>query len=95
MAVLLMRLDGNIQEFISTTVLHRLISWFHRQAKTEDAIFALGTSHQELAAQIGTVRELLTRNLARLKAQGFISINAHELRVLDQARLEAELASIV
>ncbi len=91
----LRRLVGIIEELSFTTVRHRLISWILCQAKTQGAAFALGTSHQELAAQIGTVRELVSRNLARLQAQGFISINAHELSVLDQARLEAELASIV
>jgi len=65
----LRRLVAIIEELSFTTVRHRLISWILRQAHTEGSTFALGTSYQDLAAQIGTVRELVSRNLARLQAQ--------------------------
>ena len=74
---------------------HRLISWILRRVQAEGAAFPLGASHQDLAAQIGTVRELVSRNLARLQAQGFIAIEGPELRVLDHSGLEAELASVI
>lgn len=91
----LRRLVGIIEELSFSTVRHRLISWILRRSKIEGAKFQLGASHQELAAQIGTVRELVSRNLARLQAQGFIAIDDHELKILDQSGLEAELASMV
>lgn len=97
----LRRLVGIVEELSFTTVRHRLISWLLRQArmKAEAAgqgpVISLGASHQELAAEIGTVRELVSRNMARLQAQGFISINAREITILDQAGLEAELSSVV
>ncbi len=91
----LRRLVGIIEELSFSTVRHRLISWILRRSQTEGTKFQLGASHQELAAQIGTVRELVSRNLARLQAQGFIAIDDHELKVLDQSGLEAELASMV
>ena len=96
----LRRLVGIIEELSFTTVRHRLISWLLRQASTEGhpgergTVFALNTSHQELAAQIGTVRELVSRNLARLQAQSFIEINGREITILDRPGLEADLASI-
>src|SRR5579862_5152680 len=71
----LRRLVGIIEELSFTTVRHRLISWLLREAKlkgrpTERGLaFTMQASHQELAAQIGTVRELVSRNLARLQAQ--------------------------
>jgi len=48
-----------------------------------------------MAARIGTVRELVSRNLARLQAQSFIEMNGREITILDRAGLEADLASLV
>jgi len=90
----LRRLVGIIEELSFTTVRNRLISWILREAKNQDELrFRLGVSHQELAAQIGTVRELVSRNLARLQAQGFIGIDGHEVTILNREDLEAELSS--
>jgi CRP/FNR family cyclic AMP-dependent transcriptional regulator len=97
----LRRLVGIIEELSFTTVRHRLISWLLRQAKTEGrpgergTVIALNASHQELAAQIGTVRELVSRNLARLQAQSFIEVNGRQITILDREGLEADLASVV
>jgi CRP/FNR family transcriptional regulator, cyclic AMP receptor protein len=92
----LRRLVGIIKELSFTTVRHRLISWILRQAKSQEGLrFMLNASHQELAAQIGTVRELVSRNLARLQAQEFIGINGHEVTILSLEGLEAELSSII
>ena len=97
----LRRLVGIIEELSFTTVRHRLISWLLRQAKLEGhpsnrgIVLSLNASHQELAAQIGTVRELVSRNLARLQAQNFIEMNGREITILDPDGLEADLASIV
>ena len=92
----LRKLVGIIEELSFTTVRHRLISWILRQAKSRDGLrFMLGASHQEMAAQIGTVRELVSRNLARLQAQGFIEINGREVTILDLNGLEEELSSVI
>jgi CRP/FNR family cyclic AMP-dependent transcriptional regulator len=89
----LRRLVGIIEELSFTTVRHRLISWLLRRSRTDGPTFTLGASQQALAAEIGTVRELVSRNLARLQAQGFIAINGRELTILDEPGLESELAS--
>jgi len=97
----LRRLVGIIEELSFTSVRHRLITWLLREAKaqgqnTERGVtFSLGASHQELASHIGTVRELVSRNLARLQAQSFIEMNAREITITDQAGLEAELGSAI
>ena len=92
----LRRLVGIIEELSFTTVRHRLISRILRQAKNEGGLsFTLHASHQELAAQIGTVRELVSRNLARLQAQEFIGINGHEVTILNREGLETELSSVI
>jgi CRP/FNR family transcriptional regulator, cyclic AMP receptor protein len=97
----LRRLVGIIEELSFTTVRHRLISWLLRQAAAEGRatergiLISLNTSHQELAAQIGTVRELISRNLARLQAQSFIEMDGRNITILDKEGLEADLASVV
>lgn len=97
----LRRLVGIIEELSFTTVRHRLISRLLRQAKAEarttdrGPVFSLDASHQELAAQIGTVRELVSRNMSRLQAQGFIEVSGHEVTILDSEGLEADLASVI
>ena len=48
-------------------------------------------SNQELAAQIGTVRELVSRNLSRLQAEGLIQMDGRNVVIPDVNALEAEL----
>jgi len=97
----LRRLVGIIEELSFTTVRHRLISWLLRHAKSDGQptgrgpVVLLSASHQELASQIGTVRELVSRNLARLQAEGLIRISGREITILDPAGLEADLSSAV
>jgi CRP/FNR family transcriptional regulator len=97
----LRRLVGIIEELSFTTLRHRLIAWLLREAKTngrqtgEGTTFDLGISHQELASQIGTVRELVSRNLARLQSQGLIRVNGREITILDAEGLEADLGSML
>jgi CRP/FNR family transcriptional regulator, cyclic AMP receptor protein len=97
----LRRLVGIIEELSFTTVRHRLIAWLLREAETHGrqsapgTVFELRVSHQELAAHIGTVRELVSRNMARLQAQGLIQIKGREITVLDRQGLESDLASAI
>jgi CRP/FNR family transcriptional regulator len=93
----LRRLVGIIEELSFTTVRHRLIALLVRLSKAEgtrdgDAItLTLPMNNSELAAQIGTVRELVSRNLSRLQAEGLIQMDNRALQVLSLKRLEAEL----
>ncbi|HUB34280.1 MAG TPA: Crp/Fnr family transcriptional regulator [Bryobacteraceae bacterium] len=95
----LRRLVGIIEELSFTTVRHRLISFLLRSAhhdsrQTPDGFeFLLPANNQELAAQIGTVRELVSRNLSRLQAEGLLKIDGRTILVPDVRRLEAELDS--
>jgi CRP-like cAMP-binding protein len=97
----LRRLVGIIEELSFTTLRHRLIAWLLREAEAhgratpEGTVFELGMTHQELAAHIGTVRELVSRNLARLQAQDLIQVQGREIIIRDRENLEADLASAV
>jgi CRP/FNR family transcriptional regulator len=92
----LRRLVGIIEELSFTTVRSRLISFLVRIAKegrkTDRGIEAsLPPSNQELASHIGTVRELVSRNLSRLQAEGLIAAEGKTVIILDLAKLQAEL----
>src|SRR5438105_13014075 len=76
----LRRLVGIIEELSFTTVRHRLASFLlrlaHKEGKRAGAgvEITLPASNQELASHIGTVRELVSRNLSRLQAEGILQI---------------------
>jgi CRP/FNR family cyclic AMP-dependent transcriptional regulator len=53
----------------------------------------LNLTQQEIAARIGTVRELVSRNLSRLQAEGVIRLEGHTLVIEDMERLEQEAVS--
>lgn len=75
----LRRLVGIIEELSFTTIRQWLISALLKLAQNKGKKigrgieFQLPASHQELANQLGTVRELISRNLMRLKAEGLTS----------------------
>ena len=52
-------------------------------------------SHQELASHISTVRELVSRNLSRLQAEGMLKIDGRTVTVFSLKALEAETDSPV
>jgi CRP/FNR family transcriptional regulator len=91
----LRRLVGIIEELSFSTVRRRLIAWLLKRAEAnpDRKTFTLPVSHQELAAEIGTVRELVSRNLGRLQSEGFIHVEGREITIVDRPGLEAELAS--
>jgi CRP/FNR family transcriptional regulator len=47
-------------------------------------------THQEIASRIGTVRELVSRNLGRLEAEGIIRLEGHAFVIEDWDGLEQE-----
>jgi CRP/FNR family transcriptional regulator len=55
--------------------------------------FSLPGSNQDLAAQLGTVRELVSRNLSRLQAEGILQLEGRRVVIPDLKPLEAELES--
>jgi CRP-like cAMP-binding protein len=95
----LRRLVGIIEELSFTTIRQRLISVLVRLAqsdgkKTQAGIeFLLPSTHQELANQLGTVRELISRNLMRLQAEGLLDVDARHIVVKDLKGLSAQLES--
>lgn len=95
----LRRLVGIIEELSFATVRQRLVAALVRLAQAEGTSstgpveFQLPGTHQDLAHQLGTVRELISRNLMRLQAEGLIHVNARSISVLDLPGLSAILES--
>ncbi|HEY1270387.1 MAG TPA: helix-turn-helix domain-containing protein, partial [Terriglobales bacterium] len=87
------------EELSFTTVRTRLASFLLRLAQKEGKQVAGGIqvvlpgSNQELASQIGTVRELVSRNLSRLQAEGLIEMDGKTITIRDRKALENELQS--
>ncbi|MBI2689716.1 MAG: Crp/Fnr family transcriptional regulator [Acidobacteria bacterium] len=52
---------------------------------------ALEENNEELAARLGTVRELVSRNLGRLHGEGLILMRRRAVTIPDEAALRAEL----
>lgn len=96
----LRRLVGIIEELSFTTIRQRLVSVLLKLAQNEgkqtaEGIeFLLPATHQELANQLGTVRELVSRNLMRLQAEGLLEVDARRIVVKNMkdfaALLEAQ-----
>jgi CRP/FNR family transcriptional regulator len=94
----LRRLVGIIEELSFTTVRHRLAAFLVRSANVAGKSTSAGlevtlpASNQELASQIGTVRELVSRNLSRLQNEGIIQIDGRTVLIINLEALRAELA---
>ena len=93
----LRRLVGIIEELSFATIRQRLASTLLKLAQTEGkktprgVEFRLPASHQEMANQLGTVRELISRNLMRLQAEGLLEVDARHVVVKDMDGLAALL----
>jgi CRP/FNR family transcriptional regulator len=89
----LRRLVGIIEDLSFTTVRQRLIALILRLTKAsgtagKDGVrVELTKTHQDLAAELGTVRELVSRNLSRLQAEGFLEVDGRKIIVKDVAGL--------
>ena len=95
----LRRLVGIIEDLSFTTVRQRLIAILLRLTQTggtpskEGVRVELTMTHQDLAAELGTVREIVSRNLSRLQAEGLLEVDGRNIIVKDLAALKREHTS--
>lgn len=87
---------GLIEELSFSSVRGRLAAYLLRlasrdQGNVRTAYVRLPASH-EIAAQIGTVRELVSRNLSQLQAEGVVRINRRTMRIPDLRLLAREIS---
>jgi CRP-like cAMP-binding protein len=92
----LRNLVGIIEELSFTTVRQRLIAYLLRAAEEHGkkgwagVEFDLSATHQELANRLGTVRELVSRNLSRLQAERLIATDGRHIIIPDVSALAAQ-----
>jgi len=94
----LRHLERLVEELSFSTVRGRLIVHLLRLAE-ECGIrngpfvdFELKENNEELAARIGTVRELISRNLGRLYGDGLIEMRRRIVRIPNVQKLENEVS---
>lgn len=77
-----------VQELSLKDVRARLANLLLELAGPADHV-ELPWTHQELAARIGTVREIVSRTLARMAQEGVVRIEGRRIHLLDRERLSS------
>jgi CRP/FNR family transcriptional regulator len=87
-----------VEELSLKEVSHRLARFLRERAlrlgiRTRRGIeFPLEETNQQIGAEIGTVRDLVSRNLRRFVDRGIIRLERRKVIVLDMTELEAQAA---
>jgi CRP-like cAMP-binding protein len=91
-------LTSLVEELSLKEVSHRLARFLRDRAlelgeQTKRGIeFPLEETNQQIAAEIGTVRDLVSRNLRRFVDRGIIKMERRKVIVLDMDQLEEQIA---
>ncbi len=91
-------LTSLVEELSLKEVSHRLARFLRDRAlkqgvRTRRGIeFPLAETNQEIGAEIGTVRDLVSRNLRRFVDRGILRLELRKVIILDMAELEAQVA---
>ena len=87
----LRHLVGLVEAITFGSVTQRLARLLLEASKGAGAeAFDLPVTHQEIASRLGTVREVVSRNLARFRAQGFIKVQDRRVEIVNRPGLEQE-----
>jgi CRP-like cAMP-binding protein len=74
---------GSVRQRLARTLLQAA-------AESGPGSVEIGLTHEELALRLGTVREVVSRNLARFQAEGMLRIVKRQIEIADPAALRAE-----
>lgn len=66
----------------------QLAMFLLRQFDENEKTYELRISHEELAEQLGTTREVITRNISILKQLGFVETGRNRIQIVDPAGLQ-------
>jgi CRP-like cAMP-binding protein len=78
-----------VEDLSLRTVGARLAKLLLTQA-TEEETVPRRMTQQEMAAQLGTVREVVGRTLAELEREGLIRMERHRIVIVDRTGLESK-----
>ncbi|HEU0119287.1 MAG TPA: Crp/Fnr family transcriptional regulator [Bryobacteraceae bacterium] len=89
----LRRLRGLVEQLTFQSVRGRLIAYLLELAREQPAgaTLRLAENNEELAVRLGTVRELVSRNLGRLHGEGLIRMQRRAVTIPDLDALRTEL----
>jgi CRP/FNR family transcriptional regulator len=88
----LRHLAGLVESMTFGSVTQRLAKMLLDASQAAGAnSFDLPTTHQELASRLGTVREVVSRNLGRFRAQGLIKIHDRQVEIVNRTGLQQEV----
>ena len=93
----LRRMGSLVEELSFVTVRGRLVAYLVQLARekgrrTVNGVeFELAENNEELAARLGTVRELVSRNLGRLHNEGLVHLRRRLVQVPDLEALQGEI----
>ncbi len=84
-----------VEDLSLRTVVGRLAKLLLEQASEEVDLERVprGLTHAQMAARLGTVREVITRSLHKLEDEGIIKIERHRITILDRKALEDKAIS--
>lgn len=97
----LRRMAALVEELSFSTVRSRLVAQLVRLAResgtqgTHGIEIELLENNEELAARLGTVRELVSRNLGRLHNEGLIEVRRRRIIIPDLAALKREAGAFI
>lgn len=80
-------------ELVTNTVDQRLAAALLAYSETSGSDMLVEQTHQQLAIDIGSAREVVSRRLAAFEKKGFIEKNRGELKILDIDQLEKLLSN--
>jgi len=87
----LRHLVGLVESMTFGSVTQRLARMLLEASKAAGSdTFDLPATHQELASRLGTVREVVSRNLGRFRAQGLIAIRDRQVQIVNRSGLQVE-----
>lgn len=82
------KLINRTTELVTSTVDQRLAAALLAHAQTSGVNMPIEQTHQQLAVDIGSAREVVSRRLASFEKNGLIEKNRGHLKVLDADKLE-------
>ncbi|MFB3907237.1 MAG: Crp/Fnr family transcriptional regulator [Candidatus Eisenbacteria bacterium] len=83
-----------VEELSLLGVPQRLAKYLLEIADRSGPSFPLTLSNQEIANRLGTVREIVSRNLHRFEQEGVIGIEGRQIRILDEQALRDRVEGI-